>query len=308
MATHPMRSDQRLFWAQVLVWFIPALWAVNFLCARLAPGVVDPHVLALGRWGIAGLLLGWFARHEIWAERHQIWRDRWQYLVLGSLGMLVCGAWVYWGARTTTAMNIALIYATSPVLIVWGSAIWLGEKMRWRQVMGVALALLGVVHVVVKGDWGALTHFQWVQGDWLIMAATLSWAGYALLQKKWTCSLSSTARLACICAAGVVTLLPFALWEWGQPQSPAWSWYASVLMLSVALVPGIGAYWIYGWAQKNLGASRTSMTLYLGPLWGALVSWCLLGESLGWHHAMGCLLILPGVALVVQPAEAAKSS
>jgi drug/metabolite transporter (DMT)-like permease len=45
-----------------------------------------------------------------------------------------------------------LIYATSPVLIVWGSAIWLGEKMRWRQVMGVALALLGVVHVVVKGD------------------------------------------------------------------------------------------------------------------------------------------------------------
>ena len=91
MATHPMRSDQRLFWAQVLVWFIPALWAVNFLCARLAPGVVDPHVLALGRWGIAGLLLGWFARHEIWAERHQIWRDRWQYLVLGSLGMLVCG-------------------------------------------------------------------------------------------------------------------------------------------------------------------------------------------------------------------------
>ena len=295
-----MRPEQRLLWAQVLVWFIPALWAVNYFCARLAPGVVDPHILALGRWAIAGLILGGLARHEIWS-------DRWQYLALGTLGMLICGAWVYWGAQTTSAMNIALIYAAAPVLIAWGSAIWLDERMRPRQMFGVALALAGVVHVVVKGNWVALTQMQWSMGDVLIMAATLSWAAYALLQKKWVCTLSSTARLACICAGGVITLLPFALWESLQPQAPQWTWHATALLLAVALVPGIGAYWIYAWAQKTLGASRTSMTLYLGPLWGALVSWGLLGESLGWHHAVGSLLILPGVALVVQPSAVTKT-
>ena len=302
-----MRPEQRLLWAQVLVWFIPALWAVNYFCARLAPGVVDPHILALGRWAIAGLILGGLARHEIWQARHQIWSDRWQYLALGTLGMLICGAWVYWGAQTTSAMNIALIYAAAPVLIAWGSAIWLDERMRPRQMFGVALALAGVVHVVVKGNWVALTQMQWSMGDVLIMAATLSWAAYALLQKKWVCTLSSTARLACICAGGVITLLPFALWESLQPQAPQWTWYATALLLAVALVPGIGAYWIYAWAQKTLGPSRTSMTLYLGPLWGALVSWGLLGESLGWHHAVGSLLILPGVALVVQPSAVTKT-
>jgi drug/metabolite transporter (DMT)-like permease len=302
-----MRPEQRLLWAQVLVWFIPALWAVNYFCARLAPGVVDPHILALGRWAIAGLILGGLARHEIWQARWQIWSDRWQYLTLGTLGMLICGAWVYWGAQTTSAMNIALIYAAAPVLIAWGSAIWLDERMRPRQMFGVALALAGVVHVVVKGHWVALTQMQWSMGDVLIMAATLSWAAYALLQKKWVCTLSSTARLACICAGGVITLLPFALWESLQPQAPQWTWYATILLLAVALVPGIGAYWIYAWAQKTLGASRTSMTLYLGPLWGALVSWGLLGESLGWHHAVGSLLILPGVALVVQPSAVTKT-
>ena len=302
-----MRPEQRLLWAQVLVWFIPALWAVNYFCARLAPGVVDPHILALGRWAMAGLILGGLARHEIWQARHQIWSDRWQYLALGTLGMLICGAWVYWGAQTTSAMNIALIYAAAPVLIAWGSAIWLDERMRPRQMFGVALALAGVVHVVVKGNWVALTQMQWSMGDVLIMAATLSWAAYALLQKKWVCTLSSTARLACICAGGVITLLPFALWESLQPQAPQWTWYATILLLAVALVPGIGAYWIYAWAQKTLGASRTSMTLYLGPLWGALVSWGLLGESLGWHHAVGSLLILPGVALVVQPSAVTKT-
>ena len=303
-----MRTDQRLLWAQVLVWFIPALWAVNYFCARLAPGVVDPHILALGRWAIAGLVLGVLARHEIWQARGQIWSDRWQYLALGTLGMLVCGAWVYWGAQTTSAMNIALIYAAAPVLIACGSAIWLDERMRARQMWGVALALLGVIHVVVKGDWVALATIQWVAGDGLIIAATVSWAAYAMLQKKWACTLSSTARLACICAGGVITLLPFAVWEGMQPQVPPWTWYATALLLAVALVPGIGAYWIYAWAQKTLGASRTSMTLYLGPLWGALVSWGLLGESLGWHHAVGSLLILPGVALVVQPTAVAKST
>ena len=302
-----MRPEQRLLWAQVLVWFIPALWAVNYFCARLAPGVVDPHILALGRWAIAGLILGGLARHEIWQARWQIWSDRWQYLTLGTLGMLICGAWVYWGAQTTSAMNIALIYAAAPVLIAWGSAIWLAERMRPRQMFGVALALAGVVHVVVKGNWVALTQMQWSMGDVLIMAATLSWAAYALLQKKWVCTLSSTARLACICAGGVITLLPFALWESLQPQAPQWTWSATALLLAVALVPGIGAYWIYAWAQKTLGASRTSMTLYLGPLWGALVSWGLLGESLGWHHAVGSLLILPGVALVVQPSAVTKT-
>ena len=68
-----MRPEQRLWWAQVLVWFIPALWAVNYFCARLAPGVVDPHMLALGRWAMAGLILGGLARHEIWQAGHQIW-------------------------------------------------------------------------------------------------------------------------------------------------------------------------------------------------------------------------------------------
>ena len=252
-------------------------------------------------------MLGALARHEIWQARWQIWSDRWQYLTLGTLGMLICGAWVYWGAQTTSAMNIALIYAAAPVLIAWGSAIWLDERMRPRQMFGVALALAGVVHVVVKGNWVALTQMQWSMGDVLIMAATLSWAAYALLQKKWVCTLSSTARLACICAGGVITLLPFALWESLQPQAPQWTWSATALLLAVALVPGIGAYWIYAWAQKTLGASRTSMTLYLGPLWGALVSWGLLGESLGWHHAVGSLLILPGVALVVQPSAVTKT-
>jgi drug/metabolite transporter (DMT)-like permease len=83
-----------------------------------------------------------------------------------------------------------------------------------------------------------------------------------------------------------------------QPATPALTLHAWVLGVSVALFPGVGAYWIYGWAQKMLGASKVAVTLYLGPLYGALLAWLVLGEQLGWHHLLAAALILPGVYLV----------
>ena len=289
-------SRQRL--ALALLWITPALWSVNYIVARKAPGVVEPHLLALGRWVLAGLIVGFIARAELCQKRQAVLAAWPQYLALGTLGMFICGAWVYQGARTTSAMNIALIYSASPVLIALGAVAWLGERFSARQALGVAVALAGVMHVIVKGQWLALAQVQWVAGDGWIVACMLSWAAYALLLKKWPSTLSATARLAATSAGGVAVLLPFAVWELLQPATPPWTLQAAVLTALAALVPGVGAYWAYGFAQKVLGASRVASSLYLGPLYAALAAWGVLGEPLGMHHAIGAALILPGIFLV----------
>lgn len=289
--------------ALVLLWLVPALWAVNYIVARKAPGVIGPYMLALGRWGLAALILVMLTRGELWRERESLVRAWREYLVLGALGMLICGAWVYEGARSTEAMNIALIYSASPVLISLGAMWWLGEAFGMRQKLGVVLALTGVVHVVVRGQWTALADVAFVPGDAWIVAATVAWAAYALLQKRWPSPLGATARLAAICVGGTLVLLPPALWEAAQPGAADVGAYALLLMVVAALIPGVGAYWIYGWAQKILGASRVAVALYLGPLYAAAAAWGLLGEPLGAHHAVGALLILPGVFLVTRPVK-----
>ncbi len=276
------------------------MWSVNYVVARTAPGIISPHVLALGRWFLAGLILAAISRSELWRERQHTLRVWPQYLALGTLGMLICGAWVYWAAETTTAINIALIYAASPVLITLGAVVGLKESFSWRQGFGVVLALLGVLHVVVKGQWTALSQVVWVLGDGLIVMAMVSWAAYALLLKKWASPLSSTARLAATCMGGSLVLLPFALTEWVTTPHANWSWTASLLVITAALFPGVGAYWAYGFCQKTLGASRVAASLYMGPLYGSLVAWLFLGETLGWHHAMGAAMILPGIYLASQ--------
>ncbi|HRD86064.1 MAG TPA: EamA family transporter, partial [Rubrivivax sp.] len=98
-------------WAPWLLWLVPALWSSNYVIARLAQGVVAPHALALGRWSLALMLMLPFVAPALWRQRAGLRREAGQLVVLGALGMWICGAIVYLGAHTTTATNIALIYS-----------------------------------------------------------------------------------------------------------------------------------------------------------------------------------------------------
>ena len=284
--------------AQLLIWVIPLLWIVNSVIARRAPGVITPHVLAMGRWILAGAILAAFTHTELWAQRAHIRQHAWHYLVLGGCGMWICGAAVYFAGQTTSVMNISLIYAASPVMIAVGSVMWLHEPFSKRQALGVIGALAGVVHVVVQGDWQRLGDVEFVPGDLWIAGAAVSWAAYSMLQKHWHSPLSTLARLAVICAGGVVVLVPFAAWELAH-SSPALGEQALLLIVAAAVFPGVLAYWIYGWTQSVLGPGPVAMTMYLGPLYAAVVGWLLLGEPMALHHLVGGALILSGVGLVV---------
>lgn len=291
----PSAGDIRL--AQALLLITPALWSVNYLVARWAPGVIAPHMLALGRWTVAALVLLVFCHREIAAKRHLVRGEAGHFLVLGALGMWVCGAFVYIGGRSTTAVNIGLLYAASPVLIVLASALWLRERFGLAQALGVVLALGGVLHVILRGQWGALGELALNAGDLWITVAVLCWTVYSLLLRAWPSAFSPLARLTLISFGGVIVLLPFTAWEaiWWLPSEL--SWRSAGLVLAAALIPGAAAYAAYSFMQRALGAARVSMVLYLGPLYSAAVGWAVLGESVHLFHAVGAALILPGIWL-----------
>ena len=302
-----MSTPSRHRLALALIFVTPAFWTVNYLVARSAPGVIEPHALALLRWLIASFLFSLGHWGELRRHRSDIAKDWKRYLVLGALGMWICGAWIYIGGRTTVAVNIALIYSISPVLIVAASAIWLKERITALQAGGVLLALAGVLHVVLKGQWGHLAAVHLVPGDGWIFAATLSWTAYALLLKRWPSPLGASARLTVVSLAGVLVMLPFAIAEaWVNPL-PVLTLKGFGLVLAAAALPGYGAYLAYSVMQRELGAARVSVVLYLGPIYAVVIAWIVLGEPLQWHHAVGMALVLPGICLVNrQAAQASK--
>jgi len=294
-----LRSDpaaERRF-AHALIFVTPALWSVNYLVARWAPGVIAPHALALGRWVVAALVLLLFCHREIAAKRQFIRGEALHFLILGALGMWVCGAFVYIGGRSTAAVNIGLLYAASPVLIALFSALWLRERFGVLQAAGVTLALAGVLHVLVRGRWGALGEVQLNPGDLWIAVAVICWTAYSLLLRAWRSAFSPVARLTLVACGGIVVLIPFTLWEAQFWLSSELSLRSAGLVLAAALIPGAAAYGAYSTMQRTLGAARVSVVLYLGPLYSALIGWAVLGERIDLFHAVGAALILPGIWL-----------
>jgi drug/metabolite transporter (DMT)-like permease len=273
---------------------------VNYLVARWAPGVIAPHMLALGRWLVAAAVLGVFCWREIAAKRVHVRAEAAHFIVLGALGMWVCGAFVYVGGHSTTAVNIGLIYAGSPVLIALASALWLHERFGVKQWLGVALAIVGVVHIIIKGQWAALAAVRINGGDAWIAVAMVCWAAYSLLLRAWPSAFSPLARLTLIACGGVVVLAPFTAIEavWWRPSTL--SWQSVALVLAAALLPGAAAYGAYSHMQRVLGSARAGMVLYLGPIYAAAAAWLVLGESIERFHVVGAALVLGGIALATR--------
>ncbi len=290
---------QRL--ARLLIWLVPLAWSSNYLIARAAAGVITPHSLALGRWSLAFALmlpLAWPGlRRAGWPWLAAEWK---QLLVLGGLGMWICGAFVYLGGQTTSSANIALIYAATPIAIAVVGALLLGERMAPSQVLGVVLALLGVLFVIARGDPRNLLAVRFTVGDGWVLAAGIGWTAYSLLLRLWPSQLGTAERLVAITAGGILVLLPFTALELALVQAPPFSWRALGLVAVAAVVPGMLAYQAYSFMLRELGAGPTALVLYLGPVYAALAAWPLLGEPPAWYHGVGGLLILPSIWLATR--------
>lgn len=295
--TIPLKPEIRHRLAILLLWLTPALWSSNYVIARAADGVIAPHALAFGRWSLALLLMLPMASAPL-VTGFAKWRDEWkQMLVLGALGMWICGAFVYIGAHTTSAVNIGLIYAATPVAIALAGAKLLREPVSMAQRVGMALALAGVLYVIAKGDLGNLRAIRFSIGDGWIVVAAICWVAYTVLLQRWPSVLRPGPRLAAITVGGLLVLLPFTLAEALFTATPPFGAKALWLIVLAGLLPGFFSYQAYSYMLRELGVARTSLVMYLSPVYAALTAWAVLGEAPHPYHAAGAALILPSIYL-----------
>ena len=130
---------------------LAALWGGSFVFMRYAVPALGPVPLAFARTAIAALALLAFAIAEFRFRQRNLpdLRTRWRGLaVVGLVNsalpfVLFCFAEQYIAASTAAILN-----ATSPFFGAMAAAIWLGESLTARKVLGMALGLAGVVVLV----------------------------------------------------------------------------------------------------------------------------------------------------------------
>jgi len=270
--------------------------ATNMILARANGGYIPPFALAFCRWMIVAVGLLPVSFTEL--RRHErIVRSRClQILVTGFLGMFVCGAPIYIAGVTTTAINIGLIMAMSPIVVLIISCLAGLEKIARLQLLGIVLALIGAVLVMTRGQAVALLPSTFTGGDLIALIAMLGWSGYTLLQSK-IAALSYLARVCLFSASGALFSLPPAIFESMAAPQRVFSLHAFGVYLFAGLVPGILAYGGFSLLGVKYGAARSSLVMYMAPIASVVLSALLLRETPDISQLAGGFFILAGMWL-----------
>ena len=281
---------------------MPLFFSSNIVFGSAAVAEVEPFTLAFLRWFLTAVILSIFAMkamNQRWGEIRTMVPSL---MIMGFLGMWVCGALVYLALKYTSATNGTLIYTSSPVMIIVIEWLFRGRKIGWRDVLGIVLATIGVLVIVTKGEVNNLIALQFNAGDLIFVFTAFSWAIYSVLLKSEKFQAVPTLSLfMLIAASGALLLAPFAFAEIViLKQFPAtftaWRSIAGIVVLASVL-----AFGLYQYGVKVLGASLTGISLYLLPVYGVTLAILFLGESFRSFHFWGILLVLSGVVLATLP-------
>jgi drug/metabolite transporter (DMT)-like permease len=184
-----------------------------------------------------------------------------------------------------------------PGLVILFDRILFGVRSGIQQILGVTCSAGGAVVIVFKGDWASAMELEFGRGEGFVIMAIVSWALYTVLLRLKP-AISPVSMLACTFLVGVVALAPLAAWEAHAGDAIRWSGSLGMALLYISLFASLIAFLFYNQAAAAIGPVRAGQALNLLPLFGALLSAGLLGETLHAFHVVGMAMILAGTAAV----------
>jgi drug/metabolite transporter (DMT)-like permease len=216
-------------------------------------------------------------------------------LSITLLHMVGFGVFAAWGLQMVpTGRSVVLAY-TTPLWVVPGAALFLGERLTPRRLVGVVAGLLGlaVLFNPITFDWAERNA---VLGNGAIILAALLWASSILHIRghHWRSTPFDLVPWEMLLATLIV--MPLAIASDGPP-SPEWNAPFLVLLL-YAGIPGTAvAYWATAAASRALPAVTTSLGLLATPVVSTVIATIWLDEPITLTLVAAIVLILGGVAL-----------
>ena len=272
-----------------------ALWGGSFAFMRVAVPALGPIWLAACRVTLAFAAL--FALASIRGDVPAL-RAHWRgYLVVGVLNSAVPFALFSFAAQYISASTSAVLNATSPFFGALVAAVWLGERLTARKLVGMLLGFCGVALLV---GWRSAAQSQ-TPGEAMtaleelgVLACLVAALCYALagayIKLRLNMVPSSAVALYSQLSAAVVlvSVLPLA------PLPLAITPVVAFSVLALALLSTAVAYLLYFRLIADLGPARALTVTFLIPLFGALWGFLFLHEAPTPNTLVGGALILSG--------------
>ncbi len=269
------------------------IWGVNYIVIKAALEVFSPLAFNAVRFTIAAVAIAAVARAS--SARRPPARMVLRLALLGVLGNTLYQLAYIEGMARTRAGTAALIMAAVPVLTAFASHASGQERLRWRDLAGLALSTTGLL-LVVGGD--AIGLRGALAGNLLMLGAAVLWTVYTIAAKPLGDALGPRATTAWTMGLGAIPLIlictpSVAAQHWGAVGAAAW---AAVVFSSLGAL--VLAYLIWYRGVARLGATRTAFYSNFSPAITLLAAWPLLGEVPSAWQVLGAAGIFGSLAVV----------
>lgn len=276
------------------------LWGGSFIAGKITAQAMPLMTAAFGRFLVAAVLLVLVAiRFEGGLPRLN-GRQMVTTALLGLSGIFLYNIFFFGALARIPAGRTALFIALNPIVTALAARVVLREHLNGRQWLGIAVAMLGAVIVIVRGDFaGALDDISqsFGLGEMMICCAVLSWVAYTLVSRQAMASLSPIAATA---YASLWGLLFMALSAAGEILALDWaglSWQVWASLLYIGALGTVAAFIWYYQGIQAVGPARTAVFTNLVPVSAVLLSALMLGEPILLSMLVGGALSLIGVSL-----------
>jgi len=298
-----------------LLILVNGMWAAQYAAYKVASEKMGPLTLSAWTFLIAAIALLPFL---IWERRRNpskqssrppssSSRSLWTkqniigFLMIGIVGLIPASALLAWGVSRSSASDAALIYLTVPVMTALLASLILGERMTWVRWGSLLLALLGVL--MLSGfDWRhvQLTNPTFLFGNILVLLACGSSSFYNVYCKELLGRFTPIEVLVYGYALAVIVSVPLALGVEnftisGIAHYAAGTWLA-LMVLSIMSWGLAMVLWMF--LLKRLDVSQASVSIYLLPFLGLLISAVTVHERITKPMVVGGFITLAGTILI----------
>jgi len=294
------RAPVQCFLVLVLV---NLMWAFQFSGAKIATARLGPITVALVPLALSTILVAPLLRVSRGRTPRPQWTPVvWRDLVLAStLGIIPAQLGLAWGVKQSLASNAAVLTLTVPVFTAVMAVVLLGEKMTVVRWFSFALAIAGVL-IVSNIDWKSVAIFRgtYLFGNLRILMSCLGSAFYNTYSKKLLETLNPIELLVysfLVTDAGLAVMM--LLFERSPVEAfvslgvGVWFSLLTIAVFSLSL-----SMLLYFWVIERIDVTQASLSLYLLPVFGVLLSTVVVRERITAQLVFGGLLVFAGTLLV----------
>jgi S-adenosylmethionine uptake transporter len=283
--------------------FAVALAAVGLLSVMDA--VMKSLVIALGIYAVSvwRSLLGATLGAAVYLPNRRGWPPRRTLKLHVGRGVIITfmGIAFFWGlARTPLAQAIALTFI-APLIALFLSALFLGEKVGSKIILASVVAFGGVA-LILAGQARADLGQDALLGSAAILFSAVCYAINIVLMRAQAMA-ARPPEITFFQNATIAGVMLLSLPFFGGVALPDGHWPE----LIAASLMSTGGVLLFAFAYARGEASYLSVTEYSAFIWAAALGWLLFGEPVSPVTLAGAALIVGGCLIAARQGKAAAN-